>query len=94
MSSGIQAEEDGPAAIREVTLGAGSRQPLTVGGGNGLPLHTFEAELSASAALALEITDVDPPRWPDSGAAPWDGVLGSSGRGGAQRCRTSSAPTW
>ncbi|MCX6628426.1 MAG: hypothetical protein NTW28_12445 [Candidatus Solibacter sp.] len=30
-------------AVREVTLGAGSRRALTVGGGNGLPLHTFEA---------------------------------------------------
>ena len=65
-----------PGAIREVKLGAGSRQPLTVGGGRGLPLHTFEAGFPHRPLLALEITDVDPPRWPDAARASWDGVLG------------------
>ena len=51
-----------PGAIRSVTLGAGSRQARTIGGGNGLPLHTFEGRFPHRPALALEITDVDPPR--------------------------------
>jgi len=63
-------------ALREVTLGAGSRWPLTVGGGNGLPLHTFEAVFPHRPALALEITDVDPARWVESVRQPWEGVLG------------------
>jgi acetyl-CoA decarbonylase/synthase complex subunit delta len=63
-------------AIRAVTLGAGSRRPVTVGGGNGLPLHTYEGAFPHRPALALEITDVDPIRWPEAVRAPWDGVLG------------------
>ncbi len=63
-------------AIRAVTLGSGSRQTLTVGGGNGLPLHRFEGHFPHRPALALEITDVDPPRWPDAVRQPWEGVLG------------------
>ena len=63
-------------ALREVTLGAGTRRPLAVGGGNGLPLHTFEAAFPHRPALALEITDVDPVRWVESVRQPWEGVLG------------------
>jgi acetyl-CoA decarbonylase/synthase complex subunit delta len=62
--------------VREVTLGAGSRKPLTVGGGRGLPLHTFEATFPRRPLFALEVTDVDPRTWPDAVRAPWDGVLG------------------
>ncbi len=65
-----------PGAIRTVTLGTGSRQPLTVGGGNGLPLHTFEASFPHRPILALEITDVEPLRWAGAVRDPWDGVLG------------------
>ena len=63
-------------AIRTVTLGAGSRKPVTVGGGNGLPLHSFEAAFPHRPALALEITDVDPARWAPAAREPWDGTLG------------------
>src|ERR1035441_7816937 len=63
-------------AIREVTLGSGSRRPVTVGGGNGLPLHTFEASFPHRPLFALEITDVAPPRWIDTVRQPWNGVLG------------------
>jgi len=65
-----------PGAIREVTLGAGRRRPLVVGGGTGLPLHTFEARFPRRPVLALEVTDVDPPRWPATVRDAWDGVLG------------------
>jgi acetyl-CoA decarbonylase/synthase complex subunit delta len=63
-------------AIRTVTLGAGSRRALAVGGGNGLPLHTFEASFPHRPLLALEVTDVAPPRWIDTAREPWEGVLG------------------
>jgi acetyl-CoA decarbonylase/synthase complex subunit delta len=65
-------------AIRTVRVGSGSRRALTVGGGNGLPLHTFEGHFPHRPALALEITDVDPPRWPEAVRQPWEGVLGQS----------------
>jgi acetyl-CoA decarbonylase/synthase, CODH/ACS complex subunit delta len=65
-----------PGAIREVILGAGTRQPLTLGGGKGLPLHTFEAAFPRPPLLALEITDVDPGRWLDVVREPWQRVLG------------------
>ena len=65
-----------PGKIREVTLGAGNRQPRTVGGGNGLPLHTFEADFPHRPVLALEVTDINPPRWLDIVREPWEGLLG------------------
>jgi acetyl-CoA decarbonylase/synthase complex subunit delta len=63
--------------IREVKLGSGTRQELAVGGANGLPLHTFESHAPHRPALALEINDVVPLRWPESVRQPWEGVLGT-----------------
>ena len=68
-----------PGTLREVTLGAGSRKTLTVGGGKGLPFHTFEAGFPHRPLLALEVTDVDPARWADTVRAPWRDVLGQPG---------------
>ncbi len=65
-----------PGKIREVTLGAGTRRPIVVGGGAGLPLHTFEAAFPNRPVLALEITDVDPPRWPEGVRRVWGDVIG------------------
>jgi acetyl-CoA decarbonylase/synthase, CODH/ACS complex subunit delta len=73
-----------PGAVREVTLGAGSRKPLEVGGGRGLPLHGFEATFPHRPLLALEITDVVPPTWVDAVKAPWNDSLGQPGP--AARC--------
>jgi acetyl-CoA decarbonylase/synthase complex subunit delta len=73
----IQTKKTWAGGIREVTLGAGSRQPIVVGGEQGLPLHSFEAAFPHRPVLALEVTDVDPPRWPDTVRRPWDGVLGN-----------------
>jgi acetyl-CoA decarbonylase/synthase, CODH/ACS complex subunit delta len=68
-----------PSRVREVTLGSGSRQPLVVGGGKGLPLHTFEATFPRRPVFALEVTDVDPGSWAPTVRAPWEGVLGDPG---------------
>ncbi len=65
-----------PGAVREVTLGAGRRQPLQVGAGRGLPLHTFEATFPHRPLLALEITDGVPHTWADATRLPWNGTLG------------------
>ncbi len=65
-----------PGGVREVVLGAGSRKPITVGGGKGLPLHTFESPFPHRPVLALEVTDADPRAWVDAVRASWDGVLG------------------
>ncbi len=72
----IKTTKTWPGRIREVTLGAGSRHPVVVGGGGGLPLHTFEASFPHRPALALEITDVDPPRWPENVREPWGDTIG------------------
>ncbi len=61
---------DGDARVRA----AAGR--VTVGGGNGLPLHTFEASFPHRPVFALEITDVAPPRWIETVRQPWNGVLG------------------
>lgn len=63
-------------ALRTVTLGAGSRRALDVGGGNAMPLHTFEGRFPHRPLLALEITDVAPRRWPKAASEPWQNVLG------------------
>jgi acetyl-CoA decarbonylase/synthase, CODH/ACS complex subunit delta len=68
-----------PGKIRQVTLGSEKRRRLTVGGANGLALHSFEAEFPHPPALGLQITDIDPPRWADAAREPWAGVLGNPG---------------
>ena len=64
-------------SVREVTLGAGERHALTVGGCCGLPLHTFEAEFPNRPVLALEVTDIDPPRWVKTVRDPWQATFGN-----------------
>jgi acetyl-CoA decarbonylase/synthase complex subunit delta len=63
-------------SVREVTLGAGERRSLTVGGCCGLPLHTFEAEFPNRPVLALEVTDIEPPRWVETVREPWQATFG------------------
>jgi acetyl-CoA decarbonylase/synthase complex subunit delta len=65
-----------PGAVREVTLGAGTRQPLTLGGGRALPLHTFDGAVPRRPLLALEVTDVDVAAWAPTVRAPWGDALG------------------
>jgi acetyl-CoA decarbonylase/synthase complex subunit delta len=66
-----------PGAIRELTLGAGRPRPIAVGGARGLPLHAFETACPHRPALGLEVTDVDPPRWPDALRRAWGEALGT-----------------
>ncbi len=68
-----------PGTIREVTLGGGTRKARIIGGGKGLPLHTFEAAFPHRPLLALEVSDVAPARWPDTVSAPWQGVIDQPG---------------
>jgi acetyl-CoA decarbonylase/synthase complex subunit delta len=68
-----------PGGLREVRLGAGSRAPITIGGGKGLPLHTFEAPFPHRPILALEVTDIEPRAWPAALRQAWDGALGQPG---------------
>jgi acetyl-CoA decarbonylase/synthase, CODH/ACS complex subunit delta len=69
-----------PGGVRRVQLGTGSRKPITVGGGKGLPLHTFEAAFPRRPVLGLEVTDVEPRTWPLAARTPFDGVLGQPAR--------------
>ena len=64
-------------SVREVAIGARERHTLTIGGCCGLPLHTFEAEFPNRPVLALEVTDVDPPRWANTVREPWQATFGS-----------------
>jgi acetyl-CoA decarbonylase/synthase complex subunit delta len=80
-----------PGSVRAITLGAGGRRQLTVGGGNGLPLHTYEATLPHRPLLGLEVTDVEPRRWPESVRAPWDGVMGQPGPAATRAVRDFGA---
>ena len=90
MALSIQAKK-WPGRIREITLGAGGRRQLTVGGGNGLPLHAYEATFPHRPLLGLEVTDVDPRRWPEAVRAPWDGVLGKPGPAAERAVRSFGA---
>ena len=65
-----------PGRLREITLGSDNRGPLTVGGSTGLPLDTADATVPHRPVLALEITDIDPPRWVPAVREPWAEVLG------------------
>ncbi len=62
-----------PGKLREVSLG---KAGLRVGGGTGLPLHTHEAAFPHRPLLALEVTDIDPPRFAPTLRAAWEGALG------------------
>ena len=62
--------EPGRSRIGEVTIGAtpeagGTRSgTLTVGGGTGLPFHFFEAEYPHAPAVAMEVFDQAPAKYP------------------------------
>lgn len=67
-------------SVREVTLGGGTRTPLTVGGEKTLPFLSFEGELPHRPALAVEIQDRRPQNWSDELVGAWGDVMDDPGQ--------------
>ncbi len=49
--------------VREITLGAGSRKQVTVGGETTLPFLHFEGSIPHSPVIAIDVEDVVPQNW-------------------------------
>ena len=58
--------------VFEVTIGA--ERPVTFGGENCLPFHSFEGSISHRPVIAYEIQDVPPDDWPETVKAVYNGV--------------------
>jgi acetyl-CoA decarbonylase/synthase complex subunit delta len=67
--------EKWPGSVREVTLGGGSRSPVTVGGETTLPFLDFEGPMPHRPALAVEIEDRAPETWSPELLAAWGTAL-------------------
>ena len=67
--------EKWPGTVREVTLGAGSRSPVTVGGETTLPFLGFEGAMPHRPALAIEITNSEPEGWSEALLEAWGGAV-------------------
>ncbi len=71
-----------PAAINEVTIGAGKdgggtrSAAVTIGGETGLPFLAFEGGNPRRPALALDVLDYRPDDWPEILREPYREVLG------------------
>ena len=65
-------------SVREVTLGAGSRTPVTVVGETALPFLPFEGAMPHRPALAIEIED-RAPAWSSELLAAWGDVVSDPG---------------
>lgn len=65
--------------IREVTLGAGGRKSITVGGATTLPLLRFEGSLPHRTAIAVEVQDQKPRDWSPQLVAAWGEALADPG---------------
>ncbi len=59
--------------VYSVTVGAGDG-PVTFGGENVLPFHSFEGTTPSKPVIALEIQDVPPADWPDNVQKPFAAV--------------------
>jgi len=70
------------SAVGTVILGATSDEggtrtsTVTLGGATSLPFISFEGETPDPPALAMEVLDVRPEKWPEALAAPFGDVLG------------------
>ncbi len=61
--------------IREVTLGAGSRKSVVVGGETTLPFLHFEGSIPHRPLVAIEVQDMEPSDWPSTLVGAWGDVL-------------------
>ncbi|MBI2859585.1 MAG: acetyl-CoA decarbonylase/synthase complex subunit delta [Chloroflexi bacterium] len=66
--------------IRELTLGAGGRKTVTVGGSTTLPFVKFEGSHKGRPAVAIEVRDVEPKDWPSNLASAWGDALKDPGK--------------
>lgn len=57
--------------IRQVTLGAGGRKEVTIGGGSTLPYLKFEGEPANPTRVAIEIQDAEPTSWSPTLLSAW-----------------------
>jgi len=61
--------------VHQVTLGAGGRKSITVGGENALPFLKFEGSMSHRPAVAIEVQDKQPKDWSPHLVSAWGDVL-------------------
>ncbi len=61
--------------IREVTLGAGSRTPVVIGGESTLPFLHFEGATPNPPVVAIDVEDRPPERWSPALTAAWGDVI-------------------
>lgn len=65
--------------VREVTLGAGGRKKVTIGGNSTLPYLKFEGQPANPTRVAIEVQDTDPTGWPPVLRAAWGDALKDPG---------------
>jgi|GEM_PF-6273800 len=61
--------------VREVTLGAGGRKKVTIGGNSTLPYLKFEGQPANPTRVAIEVQDTDPTGWSPVLRAAWGDAL-------------------
>ncbi|MFC1919728.1 hypothetical protein ACFLWX_02930 [Chloroflexota bacterium] len=61
--------------IRELTLGAGGRKSVVVGGANTLPFIKFEGSTPNRPAIAIEVQDAEPRDWSTHLQSAWGDLL-------------------
>jgi len=61
--------------IREVTLGAGGRKSVIVGGETTLPFLHFEGSIPHRPLVAIEVQDMEPTDWAPALVSAWGDVL-------------------
>lgn len=61
--------------VNQVTLGAGGRKSITVGGENTLPFLKFEGSMPQRPAVAIEVQDKQPKDWSSHLVSAWGDAL-------------------
>lgn len=65
--------------IREVTLGAGNRKQVKIGGNNTLPYLKFEGQPGNPTRVAIEVQDTEPTGWSPVIRSAWGDALKDPG---------------